>query len=68
MHSILLPLSSLILSFPEWKPHFSFLRDAAANELMMLRLLHFIFGIVWIGHEKTINFVLQFANSGAPQA
>src|SRR5579859_400556 len=25
-------------------------------------------GIVWIGHEKTINFVLQFANAGAPQA
>jgi len=25
-------------------------------------------GIVFIGHEKTINFVLQFANSGAPQA
>ncbi len=25
-------------------------------------------GIVFIGHTKTINFVLQFANSGAPSA
>jgi hypothetical protein len=25
-------------------------------------------GIVYVGHEKTINFVLQFANGGAPRA
>ena len=57
MHSISLPLSSLILSFPEWKPHFSFLSDAAANELMVLRLLHFVFGILWIGLLYFFNLV-----------
>jgi len=39
----------LLAMFPEWKPHFSFLANAAANELMALRWLHFIFGIIWIG-------------------
>jgi len=57
MHSVSLTLSSLIFSFPEWKPHFSFLRDAAANELMVLRLLHFIFGIIWIGLLYFFNLV-----------
>jgi uncharacterized membrane protein len=57
MHSLCSTLSSLIFSFPEWKPHFSFLRDAAANELMVLRLLHFIFGIVWIGLLYFFNLV-----------
>src|SRR6266436_3660703 len=48
----------LLASFPEWKPHFSFLANAAANELMALRWLHFIFGIIWIGLLYFFNFVL----------
>ena len=47
----------LLASFPEWKPHLSFLSDAAANELMALRWLHFIFGIIWIGLLYFFNFV-----------
>jgi uncharacterized membrane protein len=48
----------LIVAFPAWRPHFSFLGDAAANELMVLRWLHFIFGIIWIGLLYFFNFVL----------
>src|SRR5258707_833464 len=48
----------LLAMFPEWKPHFSFLANAAANELMALRWLHFIFGIIWIGLLYFFNFVL----------
>src|SRR5260370_803805 len=44
-------------TFPEWKPHFSFLANAAANELMALRWLHFIFGIIWIGLLYFFNLV-----------
>src|SRR5712692_3630989 len=47
----------LLASFPEWKPHFSFLANAAANELMALRWLHFIFGIIWIGLLYFFNLV-----------
>src|ERR1700686_4224522 len=43
-------------SFPAWEPHLAFLRGAA-NELMMLRWLHFIFGIIWIGLLYFFNFV-----------
>ena len=57
MHSISLSLSSLILSFPEWKPHFTFLSNATANELIVLRLLHFVFGILWIGLLYFFNLV-----------
>jgi hypothetical protein len=46
-----------VLAFPAWAPHFAFLRDAAANELMALRWLHFIFGIIWIGLLYFFNFV-----------
>src|ERR1700686_84829 len=46
----------LMASFPGWAPHFDFLRGAA-NELMMLRWLHFIFGIIWIGLLYFFNFV-----------
>jgi uncharacterized membrane protein len=49
---------SLILSFPEWKPHFSFLSDPSSNELMMLRWLHLIFGVLWIGLLYFFNLVL----------
>src|SRR6266436_3992102 len=48
----------LLATFPEWKPHFSFLANAAANELMALRWLHFIFGIIWIGLLYFFNLVL----------
>src|SRR5260370_38880387 len=48
----------LLAMFPEWKPHFSFLANAAANELMALRWLHFIFGIIWIGLLYFFNLVL----------
>ncbi len=51
-----MPVSQLMLSIPEWKPTFSFL-GGAANELMALRLLHFFFGIVWIGLLYFFNLV-----------
>ncbi len=57
MHSILLAFSALILSFPEWKPHFTFLSGAVTNELMVLRWLHFVFGIIWIGLLYFFNLV-----------
>jgi len=44
-------------SFPEWAPHFSFL-NGAANEMMALRWLHLIFGIIWIGLLYFFNLVL----------
>jgi uncharacterized membrane protein len=47
----------LMASFPEWKPHLSFLSDPAANELIALRWLHFIFGIIWIGLLYFFNLV-----------
>ena len=46
----------LMAAFPGWEPHFSFLRGAA-NELILLRWLHFIFGIAWIGLLYFFNFV-----------
>jgi uncharacterized membrane protein len=48
----------LIMTFPAWRPHFHFLSDPAANELMALRWLHFIFGIIWIGLLYFFNLVL----------
>ncbi|HLZ92632.1 MAG TPA: hypothetical protein VKQ28_13030 [Candidatus Acidoferrum sp.] len=52
-------LFRLNMDFPSWQPHFSFLRDPSANELMTLRWLHFIFGIIWIGLLYFFNFVLS---------
>ena len=46
----------LVASFPGWGPHFDFVRGAA-NELIMLRWLHFVFGIIWIGLLYFFNFV-----------
>jgi uncharacterized membrane protein len=51
----------LLATFPEWKPHLGFLANAAANELMALRWLHFIFGIIWIGLLYFFNLVLTHA-------
>ena len=48
---------SLLATFPEWRPHFRFVANAAANELMALRWLHIIFGIIWIGLLYFFNFV-----------
>jgi len=46
----------LMASFPGWEPHVDFLRGAA-NELIMLRWLHFVFGVIWIGLLYFFNFV-----------
>lgn len=46
------------LGFPEWQPHFSFLDTPHANEMMALRWLHLIFGIIWIGLLYFFNLVL----------
>jgi uncharacterized membrane protein len=48
----------LLLSFPSWQPHFRFLDTPGANEMMALRWLHFIFGIIWIGLLYFFNLVL----------
>src|SRR2546430_5250290 len=51
-------LHLIALSFPEWHPHFSFLDTPHANEMMALRWLHLIFGIMWIGLLYFFNLVL----------
>src|SRR6266853_1566892 len=51
-------LHLIALSFPEWRPHFSFLDTPHANEMMALRWLHLIFGIIWIGLLYFFNLVL----------
>ena len=48
----------LALSFPAWTPHFSFLQSALANETLALRVLHIIFGVIWIGLLYFFNLVL----------
>jgi uncharacterized membrane protein len=48
----------LALAFPAWKPHFSFLENPLANEMMALRWLHLSFGIIWIGLLYFFNLVL----------
>jgi uncharacterized membrane protein len=40
-----------------WAPHFAFPEDPASNEMMLLRLLHFVFGIIWIGLLYFFNLV-----------
>ena len=51
-------LQLFMFSFPEWQPHFSFLGGAPANEMIVLRWLHLIFGIIWIGLLYFLNLVL----------
>jgi len=51
-------LHLLAFSFPEWQPHFSFLDTPHANEMMALRWLHLVFGIIWIGLLYFFNLVL----------
>lgn len=45
-------------SFPEWQPHFTWLGNPSANEMMALRWLHLTFGIIWIGLLYFFNLVL----------
>ncbi len=51
-------LHLFMYSFPAWVPHFSFLRGGFANEMIVLRWLHLIFGIIWIGLLYFFNLVL----------
>jgi uncharacterized membrane protein len=51
-------LLSLALTFPAWKPHFSFLENPMANEMIALRWLHLVFGVIWIGLLYFFNLVL----------
>ncbi len=51
-------LHLLLLAFPEWQPHFTFLDGARVNEMMALRWLHLVFGIIWIGLLYFFNLVL----------
>jgi uncharacterized membrane protein len=57
----------LTLSFPEWRPHFSFLDTPRANEMMALRWLHLVFGIIWIGLLYFFNLVLTPAMKKDPK-
>ena len=47
-----------LLADPAWKPHFTFLHNPLANEMLALRWLHIIFGIIWIGLLYFFNLVL----------
>src|SRR5947207_12797138 len=51
-------LHLIALSFPDWQPHFSFLDTPHANEMMALRLLLLLLGIIWIGLLYFFNLVL----------
>ena len=53
-----MPFLFLVFAFPHWRPHFSLLENPVANEMMALRWLHFIFGIIWIGLLYFFNLVL----------
>jgi uncharacterized membrane protein len=48
----------LALAFPAWRPHFSFLETPGTNEMMALRWLHLVFGIIWIGLLYFFNLAL----------
>ena len=49
---------NLALVLPSWRPHFTFLSDHLANEMMILRWIHLTFGIIWIGLLYFFNLVL----------
>lgn len=46
------------VAFPAWRPVFSFLENPQANEMLALRWMHLIFGIIWIGLLYFLNLVL----------
>ncbi|HVH60537.1 MAG TPA: hypothetical protein VM709_09385 [Candidatus Sulfotelmatobacter sp.] len=48
----------LLLAFPLWQPHFTFPAGAQSNEMIALRWLHIVFGIIWIGLLYFFNLVL----------
>ena len=48
----------LAFGFPDWQPHFSVVAGASANEMLVLRWLHLIFGIICIGLLYFFNLVL----------
>jgi uncharacterized membrane protein len=50
-------LLSLTMVFYSLKPHFSFPEGGGAAEFIVLRWLHFIFGIIWIGLLYFFNLV-----------
>lgn len=50
-------LSSLAIIFHFFLPHFSFPRGGGAAEFIILRWLHLIFGIIWIGLLYFFNLV-----------
>jgi uncharacterized membrane protein len=54
---LMLPFS-LFLVFYGWQLHFSFPTGAPANEMIALRWLHIIFGIIWIGLLYFFNLAL----------
>ena len=49
--------SSLAIIFHFFLPHFSFPEGGGAAELIVLRWLHLIFGIIWIGLLYFFNLV-----------
>ncbi len=49
--------SLLVFIFHALEPHFSFPQNAIATEQIMLRWIHFIFGIIWIGLLYFFNLV-----------
>lgn len=51
-------LQVLAISFPAWQPHFVLLDSAQGNEMIFLRWVHLIFGIIWIGLLYFFNLVL----------
>jgi uncharacterized membrane protein len=54
MKSALILVGSFLL---QWQPHVRFPENPAANELMAMRWLHIVFGIIWIGLLYFFNFV-----------
>jgi uncharacterized membrane protein len=48
---------AVVLWIGGWMPHLTFPEDAATNELIVLRWLHFVFGISWIGLLYFFNLV-----------
>ncbi|HYL84893.1 MAG TPA: hypothetical protein VE263_11710 [Candidatus Angelobacter sp.] len=53
-----MPSDLLALGLSSWQPHFSFVSGAQPNEMLVLRWLHLIFGIIWIGLLYFFNLVL----------
>lgn len=50
-------VNSLAAHFILFQPHFSFPEGAVANEEIVLRWLHIVFGIIWIGLLYFFNLV-----------